>query len=57
MPTRFLSVSKFIIVALIAASLLVSVVSPAFAAHNRLRQGPYPSPYYYYYYNPYGQGW
>lgn len=32
-------VTKFIIAAFIIVSLIVSTVSPAFAVHNRLRQG------------------
>lgn len=52
MSIRSLGGSKLFIAAIIVASLLISTVSPAFAVHNRLRQGYYPTsdPYYYYYY-------
>lgn len=52
MLIRSLGGSKLFIVAIIVASLLISSVSPAFAVHNRLRQGYYSTdnPYYYYYY-------
>ena len=48
MSIRLAAVSKFVLVVIILSALFVTSVAPAFAVHNRLRQGPNG---YYYGYN------